>query len=80
MKITIGRVLMAVAVYEVVAYAFNSWQVSKPSAVGQAVFTLPFDFISTLTGGYFTATNPTGGVGAYYGAPEIRLPTRRLVN
>ena len=88
MKLKLTHVLIGVAVYEVVAYAFNSYQVSKPSVAGQAVFTLPFDFISTIMGGYATATNPTtpapavsgfGRLGAYMGQPAITLPTRALV-
>jgi len=90
MRLNAKNILIGFAVYEVVAYAFNSWQVSKPSAAGQAVFTLPFDFISTLMGGYATASNPVagllsgqgppgGGVRGYTGAPLIRLPTRPLM-
>jgi len=73
MKIKPTHLIMAVVAYEVVAYAWNSYKVSQPSPAGQAVTgLLPFDFLSTLLGGYMTASNPTGGVagmGAYIRGP-----------
>lgn len=79
MKLSVKNVLIGAVVYEVAAYAFNSYQVSKPSAAGQAVFTLPFDFLSNFLG-YPNPSNPTvsglGRVGAYMGQPALTLVRR----
>jgi len=82
MKITAKKVLLAAALYEVGAYAFNSYQVSKPSAAGAAVFTLPFDLLSNLLG-YPNPSNPTvpagtvSGLGAMMPRTMVRGPIFR---
>jgi hypothetical protein len=75
-SISVKKALIYFAAYEVAAYAFNSWMVSRPSVVGQKVFTLPFDFISNFVG-YANPSNPTmvtpqvNGLGAYMKPPGL---------
>jgi hypothetical protein len=68
------KILTYFAIYEVAAYAWNSYQVSRPSVAGQAAsYMLPFDLISSVVG-YAGASNPTvvtpsTAVGAYMPVP-----------
>lgn len=72
MNKAMSRVLWGFVLYEVVAYAWNSYKVSQPSAAGAAVTgLLPFDLISNFVG-YATPSNPSTtaatAVSGYLGA------------